>query len=203
MKNSQKGFIVPFLIVIIAILAMGGVYIYSQNKQSVQVNSSPQTTAPVQTATDAQTLSAPPERDVQFCGEVISTFSSDAAQQKKNNEAYACMSSAMVACSPARIVVPFSTSKETFEILKKGSNYCVVSQTIDSPASKMTCDIPSDFISATDQFLKTKKQSSMLFYSIPLFFVPTPTSVKPMPALKATVKNPLTGQAVTAQCISN
>ena len=37
MKNTQKGFIVPLLIVIIAVLVIGGgVYVYTKNSNPIQ-----------------------------------------------------------------------------------------------------------------------------------------------------------------------
>jgi hypothetical protein len=38
MKNTQKGFIVPLLIVIIVLLGIGGVYVYKNKKEAVAVN---------------------------------------------------------------------------------------------------------------------------------------------------------------------
>lgn len=177
MKNIQKGSVILWATVIIAILILGtGSYLYFKNNPT-------------------KTLS------VQNCGEIINAPASDTIQHQKNIAVDTCISRAIATCSPSIIVEPFASGpgKKTFEILPKSGSYCPVSQTIDLPVSKMTCNIPLDFITAMNQFLQTKNQSSMLFYAIPLLFVPTstPTSSRPI------VKNPLTGLTVTVQCIDN
>jgi hypothetical protein len=49
MKNQQKGFIVPLLVLIIAVLAIGGgAYVYTQNKEATQT---PVSTTPTSTTT--------------------------------------------------------------------------------------------------------------------------------------------------------
>lgn len=66
MKNLQKGFIVPLLLVIIALLLVGGgVYVYTQQKQNSQpavVDQTTQTTQPIKPAIPTQ----PTENSNQF-----------------------------------------------------------------------------------------------------------------------------------------
>ena len=199
MKYPQRGSVTLWFTIIVAIVILGtGGYLYLSNSFA-QTEQAPLSTS-VQTNADHQS-SPIATASVQNCGEVINAPSSDTAQQQKNTAAYACMSRAVVTCSPATMIesLPSGTGTKTFQILPGNGNYCPISDTIDSPASKLTCNIPSDFISAMVQFLEVKDQSSKLFYAIPFFFVPasTPASARPI------VKNPLTGQIVTTQCISN
>jgi hypothetical protein len=199
MKYVQKGSVVIWVIVVLVIIVLGvGGYLClksnSTKTEQSSLNTSFQTDANFQSQSFATT-------SVQNCGEVINAPHSDATQQQKNAAAYACMSRAVVICSPATMTepLPSDTGMKTFMILSGNSDYCPISEMIDSPASKMTCNIPSGFISAMSQFLQTKNQPGMLFYTIPFFFIPpsTPASSRPI------VKNPLTDQIVTAQCSLN
>jgi hypothetical protein len=56
MKNSQKGFIIPLVIVIVALLAVGGgTYIYTKDKDAAQTSVSTTATTNIQTSTDNST----------------------------------------------------------------------------------------------------------------------------------------------------
>ncbi len=198
MNNQQKGSSSLWVIVgFVIVIAVAG-YFYQTNRP-LQVGQVP-LDMPVETNANVQPQ-PPAVASVQNCGEVINVPSSDTAQQQKNTATYACMSSAMVACSPAIMIErpPSGTGTKTFEILSGGGAYCPISETIGSPPSKMTCDLPSNFISTLNQFLQTKNQQGMLFDGIPFFFVPssTPASARPI------VKNPLTGQVITVHCSSS
>lgn len=194
--NNQKKIIFVVIVFVVGIM----IFLFFKNQlyslvQRFSANKS-------QTGTNSSQFIA-----VQNCGEVINTSDSNSKQKQDNIVAYTCMSQAMTTCSPATITEPYTdpgflpgTNRRTFEILPINNNYCPVSRTISNlPTSKIICNIPLDFISAMSQFLQTKNQSGMLFYSIPFFFVSssTPISAKPI------VKNPLTNQSVMVQCNYN
>lgn len=71
MKNSRKGFIVPLLLTLVAILLVGGgVYVYVQDKQA---NQPIVVTQPAQTTSTAQTSTTTTGTHVNFCH----TFNTD------------------------------------------------------------------------------------------------------------------------------
>ena len=191
---------IVLVLIIVLLIIGGGIYFFSQKNQVTQKDLIQQTTTSNQIDTTSQVQQVS-TASIQDCGEVINAPSSDVSQQQKNTAAYACMSQAIVACSQATIVIPFpsDTGKMTFKILGSNGNSCSVSKTVDSPPSKMTCGIPSDFIATTNQFLASKNQSGTIFYGVPLFFVPSSTPISQRPI----IKNPQTGETVTVQCTDN
>jgi hypothetical protein len=76
MKNNQKGFVIPILIIIIALIAIGsGVYVYLDKSSNPQITNQDEDIVPVATTTDSSTdniqvtppqTSLPPNEPV-FC----------------------------------------------------------------------------------------------------------------------------------------
>ena len=195
MKSSQKGSVGIGLLAIAVVVLLGVGVGYSLKHVFVQTG---QTPVPSSTQPNAPSQASPVTTSMESCGRIVNAPSSNIEQQAQNAAVYSCMSHAIVTCSPATMTQPNppGAGMKTFTILSGNGSFCPVSETIDSPALRMTCNIPSDFISAMARFLQEKNQSGMLFYTIPFFFVPpsTPSSAKPI------VKNPMTDQTVIAQC---
>lgn len=198
MENSNKGFITPILIALsIVVIGAGATYyVWHKNVKQAIVNQ------PTATST-------------QDCGTVINTSPNSGTstpQAIKNNASYICMSNAIVACSPATLTVPIPQQftsltpikdpsviewhNETFKIMGKQGDYCLVQRMSPTVSNQMTCSIPNDFISGVAEVFQTKKATSYIFPAMQFAFSPSSTPV----TRKAQAQNPKTKEIVHIQC---
>ncbi|MDO8591074.1 MAG: hypothetical protein Q7R65_03810 [bacterium] len=164
MKNSQKGFAIPLIIAMIAVLVIGaGVYVYKNKKTEspAVVDTGTQQSNQNQQQTNTQNptpitkpdLKSQPEANLD-CGAVLDEDLLTKPENRSASEktSLECFAKAIFSCQTASLKV---TGKDAggFEIVKKEGGNCV----IKSKASEMKqCAVPMNLITDLKNYAETQ-----------------------------------------------
>lgn len=212
--TSHKKFQVAAVIIVVVLLVVGGTILaYTTSLQpapdyvptAITTNNPGTPVLPaVSSTTENVTTQAPVATTsvtatAQDCGSVVSTklmtqsgTSTLTAQEKTS---LACMSKAIIDCSPAILTSTASMSgvnyNSSIKINGLNGSDCSITSKVNSPspASTKTCKIPVSLISEVVQEAQKRNQTDFLVIAVGFFFMEGP------------ITNTQTGQKITLDCI--
>jgi len=183
MKNSQNGFVGIALIILIAVVAIGGgtyIYIHKggsevsavqdvsnensaeiENKISAKKTSSPITTSPTTVTATVTTktnpVSAPMVATGQNCGSILDRRILLEADKRtvEETKSLGCLSEAILSCSSAYLTITGEYTGK-YQVFNKTGNNCIISSTNGDMVQK--CEVPIKLIFSLQEYSIEKKE---------------------------------------------